>query len=91
VVAITLLIAMQIGDVAGDELADVVPRAGADTIARIDRRRVATLFLAEIGVPSACGGLPATGPRFGKSGPAPTSPPRLPVPDGLSATKKLAT
>jgi hypothetical protein len=42
VVAIALLVAMQIGDVAGDQLApDVVPGAGADAIARIDTRLVA--------------------------------------------------
>src|SRR5260370_38714203 len=51
---------MEVGDVAGDQLAlDVVPGAGADTIAPIDARLGATLFLAEIRVPSACGGLPA--------------------------------
>jgi hypothetical protein len=39
VVAVALLVAMQIGDVAGDELAlDVVPGSGADAIARIDTR-----------------------------------------------------
>src|SRR5262249_47020779 len=60
VVAVALLVAMQIGDIAGNELAlDVIPGAGADPIARIDARLVATLFLAEIGVPSACGGWPA--------------------------------
>jgi hypothetical protein len=36
---------------------DVVPRAGADAIACIDTWRVATLFLAEICVPSARGSL----------------------------------
>src|SRR5262249_19084371 len=52
VVPVALLIAMQIGDIAGDQLAlDVVPGAGADASARIDPRRVAPLFLAEIGAP----------------------------------------
>src|SRR5712671_2560541 len=60
VVAVALLVAMQIGDVARDQLAlDVVPGAGADAIARIDTRLGTTLFLADIGVPSARGGLPA--------------------------------
>src|SRR5262249_44535862 len=60
VVAVALLVAMQIGDVAGDQLAlDVVPGAGADAIARIDTRLGATLFLAEIRVPSPCGRLAA--------------------------------
>jgi len=37
VVAIALLVAMQIGDVAGDQLTlDVVPGTGADAIPRID-------------------------------------------------------
>jgi hypothetical protein len=60
VVPVALLVAMQIGDIAGDQLAlDVVPGAGADASARIDPRRVAALFLAEIGVPRFRGGGPA--------------------------------
>ena len=47
------LIAMRIGDVAGDALTlDVVPGAGADATARIDTRLVASPFLGEICVPS---------------------------------------
>src|SRR4051794_6299456 len=60
VVAVALLIAVQIGDVAGDQHAlDVVPGAGADARARIDPRRVAALLLAEIGVPRALGSAAA--------------------------------
>jgi hypothetical protein len=60
VVTVALLVAMQVADVAGDQLAlDVVPGTGADAIACIDTGRVATLFLAEIRVPSARGGLAA--------------------------------
>src|SRR5262252_1325874 len=60
VVAVALLVAMQVGDVAGDQLApDIVPGAAADAIARIDTRLVGTLFLAEICLPGARGGLPA--------------------------------
>src|SRR5260370_17461279 len=84
---------MQIGDVASDQLAlDVAPGAGADAIARIDTRLVATLFLAEIPVPSACGGLPAQRLGFvlAKLVGA-REPPRLPVPDVFSATKKRAS
>src|SRR5712671_4198907 len=56
VVAVALLVAMQIGDVAGDQHAlDIEPGPGADAIARIDTRRIATLFLAQIGAPSAGG------------------------------------
>jgi hypothetical protein len=48
VVAIALLVAMQIGDIAGDQLAlDVIPGAGTDAIARIDPWLIATLLLAE--------------------------------------------
>jgi hypothetical protein len=60
VVAVARLVAVQIVDGAGDQLAlDVVPGAGADAIACTDTRRGAALFLAEIGVPSARGGSPA--------------------------------
>jgi hypothetical protein len=57
---VALLIAMRIGDVAGDELAlDVIPGADAGATARIDTRLVASLFLAEICVPSTRSGLAA--------------------------------
>src|SRR5204863_7521178 len=56
VVAVALLIAMQIGDVAGDQhTLDIEPGPGADTIARIHARRVAALLLAVIGAPGASG------------------------------------
>src|SRR5262249_31893291 len=52
VVAVALLVAVQIGDVAGDQYTlDVVPGAGADAVARVHARRIAALFLAEIGAP----------------------------------------
>jgi hypothetical protein len=88
------LIAVQIRDGAGDQLAlDVVPGAGADAVAGIDARRGAPLFLAKIGMPRAPGGSPAN--RLGwvwvwQIWSAPASPPRLPVPFEFSATKKLA-
>src|SRR6202023_1074202 len=54
------LIAVQIRDGAGDQLAlDVVPRAGADAVAGIAARRGPPLFLTEIGVPGALGAAPA--------------------------------
>jgi hypothetical protein len=93
VVAVALLVAVEIGDIAGDQLTlDVVPGAGADPIARIDARLVATLFLGEIGVPSACGGWPAQRLGFVLAYlVGAREPPRLPVPDAFSAMKKLAS
>ena len=49
VVAVALLVAVQIGDAAGNQLAlGIVPGPVADVVARIDASRVAPLFLAEI-------------------------------------------
>src|SRR4029077_10733343 len=77
IVAVALLITMQISDIAGDELAlDVVPGSGADAIARIDTRLVASLFLADIRVPSARSGFapPRPGPALGQLGRDPPAP-----------------
>src|SRR6202023_3289627 len=64
VVAVALLVAMQTGDVAGDQLAlGVVPGPGADAIARVQTRRGATLFLAEIRMPCVIEVGPASGGR----------------------------
>src|SRR6516165_1704598 len=60
VVAVALLVAVKIGDAAGDHHApDIVPGAGADATARIDTRLGAALFLAQIRAPSLRGGWPA--------------------------------
>src|SRR6267154_3200127 len=52
VVAVALLVAMQISDVAGDQLTlGVVPWSRTDAIARVQTRRNAPLFLAKVGMP----------------------------------------
>src|SRR6516225_9660939 len=62
VIAVALLVAMQIGDVAGDQLTfGIVPGPGTDAIARIQTRRSAPLFLAEISVPRVIEVEPAGG------------------------------
>ena len=62
VIAVALLVAMQIGDVAGDQLTfGVVPGSGTDAVARIETRCSAPLFLAEIGVPRVIEIEPARG------------------------------
>src|SRR5712671_1570880 len=62
VVAVALLVTMQIGDIAGDQhTLDVEPGPGADAIPRVHARRVAPLFLTEIGAPSAGGVRAAEG------------------------------
>src|SRR5262249_32906530 len=62
IVAVALLVAVQVADIAGNQhTLDVVPGASADARARIDTRRVTALFLAEIGVPRALGGGAADG------------------------------
>src|SRR5262245_34667886 len=65
VVAVAYLVAVQIGDVAGDQHAlDVEPGPSADAIPRIYARGVATLLLAEIGAPGARGVRGAQGLRL---------------------------
>jgi hypothetical protein len=93
VVAIALLIAMQIGDVAGDELTlDVVPGGPVPMRSRALIRGVLPRcswlrYACQVRV-AAC--PPNDWASFWQIWSAPASPPRLPVPDGLSATKKLA-
>jgi hypothetical protein len=62
VVSVASLVAMQIRDVAGDQLTfGVVPGSGTNAIAPIQTRRSAPLFLAKLGVPRVIEVEPARG------------------------------
>src|SRR6516162_3598879 len=62
VVAVALLVAMEIGDTAGDQLTlGIVPGPVADAIARVQTRHGAPLFLAKVSVPRMIEVQPAGG------------------------------
>ena len=89
--SLALLVAMQVGEVAGDQLMlDIVPEPVADAIAGIDTRHCAFLFLAQICAPCAGGIAPAQGLGGGLADlVGAREPGQIARAVGLSTTKKL--